>query len=403
MYPEYQLREKLALEARELDIEAEKGTSAKLQEEANAFAALHEASAVGGAEKGAVEPIVLSLIARRPDLNGLPVRKASDCRRPSKEAKRMQELSTEARTLTARATRRPAEFSSHSDVLLRDSLLAEKLRLLLCKESWRDDTGIPLAVQMLQAEGELVRRLLVTVLADTKGKTASEALARRALFDLSPDLREAAVKALKDRPGAEYRPVLLKALRYPWAPVADHAAEALVNLKAHDMVHDLLRLLDQPDPCAPVQEKDSSWVKPELVRVNHLANCLLCHASSSDRHDLVRGLVPERGKELPVVYYASRSGTFVRADVTYLKQDFSVVQSVPKPDKWPAEQRFDFLIRKRELTQVEVAALPPALETPADTPDPYPQREAVLWALRELTDKDASASTAAWRRLFRNP
>ena len=64
---------------------------------------------------------------------------------------------------------------------------------------------------------------------------------------------------------------------------------------------------------------------------------------------------------------------------------------------------FDFLIRKRELTQVEVAALPPALETPADTPDPYPQREAVLWALRELTDKDASASTAAWRRLFRNP
>ena len=45
----------------------------------------------------------------------------------------------------------------------------------------------------------------------------------------------------------------------------------------------------------------------ELVRVNHLANCLLCHAPSFQRGDLVRGAVPTPGLPLPA--QTARVGT----------------------------------------------------------------------------------------------
>jgi len=71
-----------------------------------------------------------------------------------------------------------------------------------------------------------------------------------------------------------------------------------------------------------------------------VSNCLLCHAPSSGEKEPIRALVPEKGKELPVEYYESRKGTFVRADVVYLKQDFSVMQPVEKAAPWPSVQRF---------------------------------------------------------------
>jgi hypothetical protein len=236
---------------------------------------------------------------------------------------------------------------------------------------------------------------MLKTLSAAKGKSAGAALARRAVFDLDPELREAAVNALRDRPPAEYRPALLEALRYPWAPVADHAAEALVDLDDREAVPDLAGLLDKPDPRVPSQTEDKKWVAAEVVRVNHLGNCALCHAPSYARDDPVRGVVPERGQPLPVeAYYQSKSGSFVRADVTYLRQDFSLMRSVPKPDQWPEVQRFDYLVRRRELSDDEVKRLTAA---PVD----YPQRQAVLWALRELTGHDTGTTSAAWQRYAR--
>src|SRR5262249_51793558 len=125
---------------------------------------------------------------------------------------------------------------------------------------------------------------------------------------------------------------------------------------------------------------------------NHLGNCVLCHAPSCDKSDPVRGLVPVRGELLPVVYYGAGKGDFVRADVTYLKQDFSLMENVAKPDKWPDVQRFDYLVRQRELSAGEVACL---LTT---NPSSYPQREAVLWAMRELAGSKLSPG-AHWSQL----
>jgi len=37
----------------------------------------------------------------------------------------------------------------------------------------------------------------------------------------------------------------------------------------------------------------------------------------------------------------------------FLRQDFSVVQPVAKPGKWPGNQRYDYFMRKRPLTAIE--------------------------------------------------
>src|SRR5262249_33688192 len=134
---------------------------------------------------------------------------------------------------------------------------------------------------------------------DTKGTVA---LAKRALFDLDEGIREAALMGLSLRPPEDSRPVFLEGLRYPWAPVAKHAAEALVALKMGETVPDLIRVLEQGDPEGPFEKVEGD--KPvlavrELVRVNHLRNCLLCHSPAFSGTDPVRGLIPAPDQPIP--------------------------------------------------------------------------------------------------------
>jgi hypothetical protein len=140
------------------------------------------------------------------------------------------------------------------------------------------------------------------------------------------------------------------------------------------------------------------------VKINHLKNCLLCHDSSrSPSTDLVRGEIPDPGRPLPpaVAYYASsRPGDYVRAEVTYLRQDFSVAQPVEDADPWPTQQRFDYLVVAHPVpaplpirmhrTQKKGSAVRRSVSA-------YPQRESVLFALRELTGKDLGTTSEAWR------
>jgi hypothetical protein len=88
----------------------------------------------------------------------------------------------------------------------------------------------------------------------------------------------------------------------------------------------------------------------------------------------------------------------IRADITFLRQDFSVqlpaIKIVPVQGVAPA-LRFDFLVRTRRLTKAEVARLQEPQEEAS-----YPQREAVLFALRELTGQNPGHATEDWVRLF---
>src|SRR5207237_9282992 len=125
--------------------------------------------------------------------------------------------------------------------------------------------------------------------------------------------------------------------------------------------------LNQPDVGLPIAVRGTGGVPVqavrEMVKINHLGNCVLCHCPSTATTELVRGAVPIFGQALPApattpqYYEGNRGGPFVRADITYLKQDFSVMQPVENHGVWPADQRFDYLIRTRTITLHEQAML----------------------------------------------
>lgn len=393
------LIEDLQRHVKEVDLEAEKGTIAALLKEmketegvpAARRAKLRSRAALAERPRVAAPPLedavdespVFALLTKRPNLRGLPMRRGAECRVSRETAQKMKELAVHIRSMPSRKK----SLYSHQDLQAVERIAGPV----------REET-LSTAVQLLQVEPPVARRSLTKLLSDTTGRVSTASLARQALFDPSFEVRQDAIEALKKRPADDYRQILLDGLRYPWAPVADHAAEALAELRDDQAVFDLVALLDEPDPCAPTRCKDDKWVVREVVRINHFRNCLLCHAPSSSPDDSIRGLIPIPGKPLPRVYYESQRGYFVRADVTYLRQDFSLVERVAERDGWPTVQRFDYLVRTREMTREELTAY--AKKAPrADRPH-YPQEDAVLFALRELTGLSAGESSADWYNIL---
>jgi HEAT repeat protein len=256
----------------------------------------------------------------------------------------------------------------------------------------------------------------VDILTEIPGRQATIALAQRAVFDLSADVRATAIRALRERPLRDSRDVFLRAMRYPWAPAADHAAEALAALGDQEAVPYLVAQLKQPDPTAPYCVGKYVVVQ-EVVRANHLNNCLLCHPPAFQGGEPCLGLDPvvtipstpalvsaagtiartfgSHGYGASTSLVPTRAPLLIRGDVTYLRQDFSVQQPVLQPLVPGQLQRFDYLVRTRLITAAEWKQA-----SKVDHKDDYQQREAVLFALRSLTNKDAGKSTEAWRELY---
>jgi mono/diheme cytochrome c family protein len=265
--------------------------------------------------------------------------------------------------------------------------------------------------QILAPEPPSLRLGLVKYLAATSHAEATRALARLAVFSEEEEVRSAAVAALKVRRERDYTDVLLASLRYPWPAVAQRGAEAIVKLERTDLMPQLVALLDEPDPRAPVEKVDGGHAVSEvreLVRVNHHRNCMLCHAPGNTAGvspETLTASVPLPSDPLPDPadgYQTSSPDITVRIDVTYLRPDFSVRQAVADANPWPEMQRFDYLVRSRTLTAEEAAAARTALAArEPGTPSPY-QRSA-LAALRELTGRDAAPTAEAWRRLLNLP
>src|SRR5262249_31237808 len=122
----------------------------------------------------------------------------------------------------------------------------------------------------------------------------------------------------------------------------------------------------------------------EVVRINHHRNCLLCHApAEKDKtpKDTLVAQVPLPSEPLTAPYYGSPpkpTGLMVRIDVTYLRQDFSVMQPVYDSSAWPVMQRFDYVVRKRVLTADQASKLRKRLK------DQSPHWLAADKALRKL-------------------
>lgn len=272
--------------------------------------------------------------------------------------------------------------------------------------TWLRPEALPAMAQILMAEDVPLRLILVDMMADIPGRGAGIRLAQRAVYDVSPEVRTAAIDALRQRPAGEARRTLVGALRYPWPAAADHAADALVALADRDAAPLLVALLDKPDPASPYATRSGTAVH-ELVRVNHAQNCLLCHVPATGR-DPVTDVDPftRRPSQTYNVGYggpripggsggAWANRVLIRADVQFLRQDFSV--TLPPGDSPSAASglRFDFLVRTRPVTPAESRESKHRPDVPA-----YPQREATLYALRGVTGQDAGPTAAAWLALY---
>jgi hypothetical protein len=379
-------------EAPEVNIEKVPGTSKVVVEKAKTLTD-HNVAFAGP---------LRNLPTVRPDLQGLPMRMGKECHLGKEEAENLHALSRKMRQsydqAMSDASGRPVRGGTvPSDPRIDADRL---LQLMGASKDWATPDAIPTLMQMMMPENKPVRKVLVELLSRIQDRRATMALAMRAVTDLSPEVRQAALEALRTRPAEDYRPILLAGLRYPIPAIAEQASEAIVALDDKECVPTLVKLLDLPAANLPVttgSSATSKMVVREVVKINHLANCALCHQPSFERSDLVRGALPIPGQAIPSAsstpaYYDRDRGDFVRADITYLRQDFSVIQPVLAPNHWPNFQRFDYVVRLRPPTDKEMAAMVPAnLEKALN-----PSRDAVLFALKELTGKELGKTSKDW-------
>ena len=347
----------------------------------------------------------LALNAGQPHLVALPWRIGTDSQIGKETAEELHVLSINLRGMIRQSVPKGDVRPDPSELKIllrtRSDGSGSKVRGNVANnpDDWIKPQAVPAMMQLLQAEGAPLRELLVELLDGIKGKEASQALANRALFDLSKEVREKAVTALAQRPVQEYKSFIVEGFKSPWPAAADHAADAAAALDKKELIAELVPLLKETNPALPLTEPKRGLYMLEFVKLNHMCNCMVCHAPSQNKEDLVRGRIPIPGEDPPPLYYAERTGQFVRADITYLRQDFSVVQPVDKPGKWPGNQRYDYFLRKRPVTPVEFKAFT-KMQKDKKIPETFQQRESVLYALRALTRADAGSTFEAWDRMI---
>jgi hypothetical protein len=332
-------------------------------------------------EVSSVHPVLVEF-DRRVDLRGMPVIQEDECQLRPIQAEHLSKTSKSLRGVLSQFNQDYAQVGFDRQNIVR-------------KLGTTTDADSGLLLQMLQCESRVNRLLLIEQMSRLSGPAAAKALAHRAVFELEADLRADAVQRLKLQVTPEARQFLLNALRYPITTFADNAAVALAALKDAKSVPALVALLDAPDPTRPTIDSAGDHVVPEIVRVNHARNCQLCHAPSFDRTDPARVRVPDVKQPLPpsfsIAYYEdTRPGPIVRADVTYLRQDFSLTLPVQNPGPWPNAQRYDFFVRPRPALDWELAQKDAGIE--------FPHRYLVLRTLRRITDRDFGTESDAWRK-----
>lgn len=318
-------------------------------------------------------------IHSRSELSGLPFRLGRSCLASRDRVSELQQFGTQVKRYL------PSIEQGHID-------------LTSDRYSMNTSRVIPAIHQVLQAEASGSRTELVKLCSLIESPEAISVLAKRAIFDQSRYVREKALDALKNQDPETYTEILIDGLRYPFSPVVENAAIAIVDLKRTDLIPELRAVLEEPDPTDPqVGVGDERYFVRELVRVNHFSNCTLCHAPSTNASDQARGLVPRYGEPIPVTYYQTNSpnAAFVRADVTYLRQDFSVSEVVEKPGKWPSVQRFDYLVRTRQLKKDEIYNWEKKKNLDANATSKF--KIPIIHALRRLHEADYGDQLSAWK------
>ncbi len=347
------------------------------------------------------EPIT-KIVSLRADLSGLPMLMGDDCKIEESNSLAMNDLSVVIGPMLSRLATRSTRATGEGRTQMVGMVSDRMKRIQSQSRSWKSrHQYLHTADQMLQAQEPDLRHEMVEWLSEQNSLVAAKLLSCYVKYDLDPGVRMVATKALAKYSPKRYRQSLWNGLDYPWIEANRHSVEALVRLNDKASIPYLVEKLKSDDPRSPRSLDDGRFIKKELVAINHMKNCLLCHADSHSTRDKGRAPVPEWDRPLPPQYYQSQPrGLVVRADVTYLRQDFSVMLDVlEKPEHWPSEQRFDFLVQERELSYGEF------LEARERHSDKFATeyRDAILFGLRTLTGlKPSDNSYENWLAVTQN-
>jgi hypothetical protein len=317
-------------------------------------------SSIDALNEREADGLIKALVLQRVDLAGLPFVLADACRKKQQESRAFSSAVREVRQSRildhgwGGTGVRNAFYTRYGNTDERDKTTAK--------------ARIAALMQILAPAPAHLRTGLTENLATVPDIDATRALAKLAIFSMETEVRDMAIEGLKLRRERDYTDIVVAGLQYPWPTIAQHAAQVVAKVQRSDLIPQLIAVLERPDPrlasVAKVGDK-TTWVLRELVRINHHRNCLLCHAPAERVPAEVRRAprpaltapVAIPGKPLPpptVEYYGdTESDTVVRADITYLRQDFSLLQPVSNAAPWPETQRFDFLVRTRALTKEE--------------------------------------------------
>jgi hypothetical protein len=362
---------------------------------------------------------MLALIEQRQDLRGLPFLMGDECRPREEQAKIFGFFAAFVRDARAKEVGRAGKGAAEQEFWARITNLlsvenssGQKFDIGSAHGNKEQlDRGLVAALtQIMMPESAELRTGFARFLAMIPHIDATKALAKLAIFSPEEEVRAAAIEGLKLRREKDYTDVLIQGFRYPLPAVSKRAAEALVKLERKDLLVNLIDVLESPDPRLPVIEKRDGkevTVVRELVKINHHRNCLLCHAPGNTENTpegVLKVAVPLPGEPLPKPSEGGYQSTLppspdivVRLDMTYLRQDFAQMMPVSDAHPWPDMQRFDFLVRTRELSPAEA-------KTYCEDQEPgrlSPYHRSALYALRELTGRDTEPTAAAWRKLLK--
>ena len=169
-----------------------------------------------------IEPLVM-LLPNREDLQGLNLVMGDACHLEEDNARTLQFVSLTTGSILQEFDPFGARVASRNT----------KQRMGAVKKMIADIAANPKATQalttldqMLQIEGPEIRLDLVKALHRTNSKIGCGLLTCYARYDLDPEVRVAAVDALRSYPAELYRSNLLDGFQYPWPQVAKHSAEA---------------------------------------------------------------------------------------------------------------------------------------------------------------------------------
>ncbi len=355
------------------------------------------------------DAFVLTRMKERPELRGLPFVMGDACRLNMGRAQSFQNSVEAVRTGLER------DMRSASDVPHREQHNPFWNTYLASTANQGIDTdhGVAALAQVLGPEGKTMRFSLVERLKLSNRPEATRTIARAAVFDSSGDVRLAATKALKERNKNEdvaiINEILMHGIRYPLPVIAGRARDAMLALDRKELLPQLVAFLGEPAPGDPEEREaapnQKECVVREVVKINHHRNCLLCHPPSQTGQPVeVPGVIPIPGNPFPSspreAYGAAQSSgePMVRADTTYLRQDFSVLMAVPNAAPWPEMQRFDFLVRTRVVEGDELASLRQGVQARA-ADFLSANHKAAVEVLQELTGRrDVAPNRAAWQR-----